>query len=262
MLWSVRTAFACLLWLTAAVPLGLYALHQRSPEAAVRAVLIGGNVVSWALVVGLLGGAAALVAFPPFLPALRLWLRRLRMQLGTDLGPLREAQARLRHLETAADHFVAGRVLLQQGRVREAAMHLDRAVHIDPHHAGSRYYLGLALAKVGQLQEAADQLVAAVQLDRSHAFGAALLELGIVLGRGGADAQAVEILAQHEREFGEHRRAMLHRARALHRLGRRDEALEVLRRAARPAAEGRALTLEDQLARAQARIALLRGGAP
>ena len=86
---------------------------------------------------------AALVLYPPFLPTAKLALRRLRSRLGTDLGPLREAEGRLRNFETAADHLTAGRVLYHQGRLHEALPHLIRAVEIDPRHAASRYQLGL-----------------------------------------------------------------------------------------------------------------------
>ena len=256
----ITRSFAGVLWLCALVPVALYFIHLSSPEAATRGVMAVGSALRWMLLGGAVAATVALVIYPPFLPGVRLSLRRLRTRLGTNLAPLREAEGRLQHFQTPADHLTAGRVLFQQGRLREALPHLVAAIELDPRHAGARYQLGLALIQARQLQGAAEQLAAAVQIDADHAFGNALLELGVVLERGNAGEQAVEALQRHTAKFGPDRRAMLHQARALTRLDRRDEAVELLRQAAQPPEDGRSMTLENQLARSQARVALLSGG--
>lgn len=256
-----RAAFAALLWGVAVFPPVLFVVHLGSPVAAVQLAQGIGTAARWTTLAG--GGlfVAGLLIYPPFLPSLRMGLRNVRMRLGTDLGPLREAQARLQHFETAADHLVAGRALLQQGKLGDSVVHLTRAVELDPEHAASRYQLGLALTKIGNLQAAADQLGWVVQHDPGHAFGAAMLELGVVLERGEAATQAVHVLERHEAEFGSNRRNLFHRARAHQTNGDREKALADLRAAAQPPEQGRKLTLDDELMRAKARMALLRGRA-
>ncbi|MEM7205875.1 MAG: tetratricopeptide repeat protein [Planctomycetota bacterium] len=257
---SLRAAAAALLWLAAAVPLVLYATHLGSPLAAVRLAGILGQGLRWVMLVGTVGFVALLLAYPPFLPHVRLWWRGLRQRMGGDLGPLREAQGRLKHLETAADHLVAGRAFLLQRRHAASLQHLRRAVELDGEHLASRYQLARALIEIGDLRGAIEQLATVIAKDESHAFGGALLELGITLARAGADAEAIAMLDRHTARFGPSRRAALHRAGALTHLGRGDEGVAALREAARPPEAGRSLSLEDQLYRARARVALWRRG--
>ena len=255
-----RALFAALLWGGAAFPVLLWAVSLASPLAAVR-VAAGAEVTARYGCLAIAGLAViALLFYPPFLPGLRLFLRSTRLRLGTDLGPLREAQERLRHLESAAEHLNAGRILFQNGKTMESMRHLRRAVELDGEHMGTRYWLGLALARAGDLRGAAEQLGRVVQQDPRHAFGGAMQELGVVLERGGGEAQAVQVLELHEREFGPNRRTAYHRALARGRLGDRQGASADLRAAAAPPASGHAMTLEDELMRARARVALWRGG--
>lgn len=259
MLLSIRAVFAVSLWLLALVPPALYLVHLSSPVAAVQVVEGAEAALRWALLGGFGVLAVMLLLYPPFLPGLRLGFRRLKGRVSTDMGPLREAQGRLQHLETAADHLIVGRALQTQGKMLESVHHLGRAVELDPTHSASRYQLGVALARAGNLQVAADQLAQVVENDPAHAFGAAMLEFGVVLERGSADQQAVAVFERYEQQFGDNRRSAYHRARSLSRLGRRDEAIAALEQAARPPEHG-TLGPEDELLRARARVGLMRGG--
>jgi tetratricopeptide (TPR) repeat protein len=255
-----RALFAALLWGSAAFPVLLWALSLSSPLLAVRVAAGAETTVRYGAFALAALALGALLFYPPFLPTLRLFVRTTRLRLGTDLGPLREAQERLRHFESAAEHLNAGRILLQSGKTFESIRHLQRAVELDGEHMGTRYWLGLTLARAGDLRGAAEQLAHVVQRDPRHAFGAAMQELGVVLERGGAEAQAVQVLERHEREFGPNRRTAFHRARARGRLGDAEGARADLRAAAAAPQAGHPMTLEDELMRARARVALWRGG--
>lgn len=257
---SIRPVFAASLCGLALIPPVLFAVHSASPDAAVRLVQTGGVVVRYAAMVSAAMVALGMLLYPPFLPSLRLAVARAKSRLGTDQTPLREAKARLQHLETAADLLVAGRASLALGKVDDSIGHLSRAVELDPTHAASRYQLGLALAHAGQLQASAEQFSRVIEQDPAHAFGAAMLELGVVLERLADDERAVAMLERHDKEFGANRRNLFHRARALSRLGRRDDAIEILRQAAKPPEANIKLPVEEELVRARARVALLRGG--
>jgi len=256
---SLRTLFAVALWSVALVPPALLLANLSSPVAAVQIALTLEAGLGWGATAAVGGVIAALLLYPPFLPGMRLALNRMKSRLSADIGPLREAQGRLQHLETAADHLIAGRALLAQRKLVESVAHLTRAVELDPTHTASRYHLGLALVRAGHLQAAAEQLSQVVEVDPAHAFGAAMLELGVVLERGGADQPAVGVFERHDREFGWNRRSGYHHARSLARIGRREEALTLLRKTARAPDQGK-LPLEEELLRARARVALLRGG--
>ncbi len=257
----LRTTGIGVLWAVGLVPVVLWLVHLSSPELAVQLAIAGRGALGWLLLGGGLAGGVAMVAYPPFLPSLRLAVSRLRLRMSTDVAPLREAQGRLQHLETAADHLTAGRILRQLGRAPDALSHLQRAVELDPEHAASRYQLGLALLHVGQPELAAAQLAATVQRDAGHAFGAAKLELGIALQRAGHLQEALAILDEQQRMYGESRRAQFHRAKALRGLSRDGEATDALRSVAKPPAGGTRLAAEDALLRARAVLALRTQGA-
>ncbi len=257
---SIRAVFAVVLWAAALLPVLLYVVHLSSPVAAVQVSLALGATVRNVLFYGAIAALLGIVVYPPFLPTLKIAFRRVKRRISTDLSALYEAQSRLEHLDTAADRLTAGRILLQQDRVRPAIEHLARAVELDPEHAATRYQLGLALGRAGDLPAATEQLRKVCEIDKGHAFGAGQLELGIVLERSGDNDGAIEVLEGHERDFGPNRRNMYHRALAHARRGERERSLEVLRATAAPPEADRKLTLEEELLRARARVALMRGG--
>lgn len=256
---SIRSIFAVVLWAAALTPPALIVLAERDPLMAIT-LWRGAVRVATALGLGVLGaGVLGLLLCPPFLPGLRLGWRRVKRRLTVDPAPLMEALGRLKHFENAEDHLTAGRVLAEQGKLREALEHLGRAVELDPERLAPRYELGVVLAGVNP-ETAARILEDVVRADERHAFGEALLLLGVCLERIGEHRRAAEALARHEELFGENRRALLHRGRALARLGDRETALELLRRAARVPGDHERLDPEDALARALARVELLRKG--
>jgi tetratricopeptide (TPR) repeat protein len=257
---SFRHSFGLLLWLSALAFPALWLVHRGSPAAAVRAVEQAQRALGWAAIgAGTLAGLGLLL-FPPFLPWLRLTVARLKERLSTDPGPLLEAQARLRNLETVPDHLLVGRALLQRGEPAPAVAHLARAVELDPDHLPCRFWLGRALAAVGDVPRAVEQLAAVVARDERHAFGEALLELGRLLVRGRDDARALAVLERCEQLFGPSPRALFYKARAQAGLSRHDAARASLRRAAQRPDKDRHAAPHDALYRARARVALLRGG--
>jgi len=254
---SIRAAFGLVLWIAALFPLVLYGVHRFSPVSAVQIALVAEGAVRATLWFGTLAALVATVLYPPFLPSLRIGLRRLKGRLATDQGPMRHAQERLAHLETAPDHVIVGRALMQQGNLPQAVAHLRRAVELDPEHAGSHYHLALALARHGDPAGAAQQFTETVARDPGHAFGQAMLELGVTYERGGADDHAIEVLQRYHEQFGESRRSNYHLARAFARSGKSAEARTLLQRVAATADVGHQLSLDDQLLRARARVALV-----
>ncbi|MDP6931152.1 MAG: tetratricopeptide repeat protein [Planctomycetota bacterium] len=257
---TIRTAFAACLWLTALVPPVLYAIHLGSPVAAIEIAGQVGTLLRW-LLIGI-GGIAILgmIIFPPFLPWLKLRLHRFKRRITTDPGPLLEAKQKLEHLETVPHHLLVGRILREQNQAAQSLPHFVRAIELEPGLIGARYELGITLSKLGHLEEAAEQLALVVREDEQHAFGAALLAFGLILERGDANEAAVQALERHEQLFGETRQGLYHRARARSRSGATEDAIALFQRAARPGDNETRLTAEDDLVRAQARVALWKGG--
>ncbi|MGA0058955.1 MAG: tetratricopeptide repeat protein [Planctomycetota bacterium] len=199
--------------------------------------------------------ALALLAWPPFLPGLRLWLARVRDRMSVDQGPMLTAQDRLRHFETAPDHVTVGLAQLRLGQAGKAIPHFGRALQLEPTHVAARFHLGRALLQVGALDKARLALADVVRIDPAHAFGRALLELAEACERTGDDATAERILADHERSHGPHRRADLARGRLALQRGDREAARVFLDRAAAPPGAGtRRLTPDEAFDRARARV--------
>ena len=257
MLHSLRALLAGLLWLCALVPPLLLAVHWwASPLAALQLGAVLWVAVVWiARVVGV-AAIVALLAWPPFLPSLRVALQRLRGQMSVPRGPVLEAQARLRHFENPADHAVLGRSYRELGQLPRAVGHLTRALELEPDNTAARAALGQTLLELGDLQGALDHLGRVVQADERHAFGQPLLLLGEVLQRGGRPREAVTVLQRHEQLNGENPRAQLAQARALLALGEKARAREVLRRAAAKPPPGRRPTAQESLMRARAKALL------
>jgi tetratricopeptide (TPR) repeat protein len=72
--------------------------------------------------------------------------------------------------DSTVAHNNLGTVLLERGKVDEAAVHFHRALEIEPDHAMAHYNLGGVFRQKGQLDAAMAQFQSAVQLEPSHAM--------------------------------------------------------------------------------------------
>ncbi|GAB4143447.1 MAG: hypothetical protein Fur0037_11060 [Planctomycetota bacterium] len=245
------------LWIAAAFPLVLLAVHEISPVAAVS---IASEAARWSLRL-CLGVTAVFAAGLALLPTVRagvafafsMWLDSVRR----NPAPLRKAQMELRHAETAARHFEVGRLAALQGDLRLAATHLSRALEIDPEIDSALFLLGKTAFQAKDFSSAGRILGEVVAKDPNHAFGEALLLLGrcrYVLG----DVEcAAELLQRHDREQGGNSKSKFWLAQALFAAGRAAAAEEALRAAATPL-QGRRETPEERFYRARARVRLWR----
>jgi tetratricopeptide (TPR) repeat protein len=257
---SPRLLLVLALWVAALWPLLVLALGAVSPVAGVRAGNLATRGIGWTLW-GTAALAVALVVFyPPFVPGLRLRLRRLWQRLGTSDKPVRDAYARLAQLETVNDHFAVGRFLRERGQAAPAVKHLQRAVELDAGHLGARYQLALARRDAGDLQAAVDELQRVIAVDAGFASGQPLLDLATILLHAHLHAEADALLAHYRRLHGDTRVALVLQARALAGVGRREDGVALLRQAASPPATPGRVTAEEAHARARARVALWFGG--
>ena len=256
---ALRLVPLAIVWLAAAWPVVLYAVHCQDPEAAVRLAQIAWLGVARTF----LGGGAllvvALVVFPPAPAWLRLTGNRMLRSLTTDSAPLRRALADLQHFESAARHLDAGRLALQSGKIETAAPHLLRAVELDPTLPGAQHQLGLLLFRLHGLPAAFAAFRTAERLDPGHAFGEALLHAGRCAFLLGDVAGAVQLLQQHQRTHGGGRRSHCWLADALAANGDAEGARAALGYAAAPVTQR--LTAEENWFRALARVRLWRRGA-
>ncbi|MCA8943261.1 MAG: hypothetical protein KDB80_11930 [Planctomycetes bacterium] len=257
---SIRIAFAVLLFVVAAIPPVLLLLDAEAPGRAAR---ITGSV--WAVAVqsfwyALAAALVAALVYPPTMPWLRLLLRGMRERLTVDQSPMFQALGRLEHHETADDHFAIAQVRWQLRDIGKVLFHVNRALELDPRCTKARFLGAKALFDIGQVPHAANAYAQVVAADEQFGFGDALLGLGRCLVLLGQDADAVRALERHETIYGPSRRALVLRARLARREHDGAAARELLRRAAQPPGEGEPMSLEEQLARARARVALWRLG--
>lgn len=259
---ALRASFAVVLWGAAAVVLAIVVLGDGDPQGVADAVDAMAGIAGQLGLGALLAALAAILLWPPVVPGLRLLLRRLKDRMSVDQRPLVEAQARLAHFANAADFLTVGKTCLRMGDVKRALPALVRAVEIDPSSPGACAALGQAFFAAGDLKNAVGALGHAVELDESQGFGDALLLLGTALGRLARHDEAEAVLARHEARFGASRRADLVRANAARARGDGAAAMRFLDRAARPIETTGPVPIEERYARAKARVAKLRGGAP
>jgi tetratricopeptide (TPR) repeat protein len=257
---SPRVLAVSVLWLAAAWPLVLLLLGLVQPAAGVRAARLATTAVGWLAWGTLMLGVLAVLVYPPFVPGVRLRLRRIWQQLATADKPVRDAFARLAQLETVNDHFLVGRFLRERRQPAAARKHLQRAVELDPTHTSARYQLALALRETGDLQGAVDELQRVLAADPQLASGQPFLDLAEILEQARLHVEADAVLRRFRGMHGDARAALVLHARALAALGRRDECLGLLRQAAAAPPPGTRVTLEDERARARARVALWFGG--
>lgn len=238
----------------------LLALGVTSPAWGVRAAHFASRGAGWLLWGAAISAGVAVLLYPPFVSGLRLRLRRTWLKLATSDKPVRDAYARLAQFETVNDHFAVGRFLRERGQGAAAVKHLERAVQLDGTHTGARYQLALARRDAGDLQGAVEALEQVLAADTQLASGQPFLDLATILEQARMHHEADFVLRRFRSLHGDPRIALVLHARALAGLGRREESRMLLQEAAAAAPAGRALSLEEQHARARARVALWFGG--
>lgn len=237
MRFPLRAAFAALLWLVAAWPIALIAIAASSPPRAMQLEdAVVGTAHRLLLWIGI-AAALALVLWPPFLPSLVLWFRKIRQRLSVNRLPTLEALDRLRSFENPADHLTAGRGLLAQGVPRQAVAHLVRAIELDGKDLRARFLLAQALTQLGALKDAAQILDQVVTQDSEHGFGDAMLLLAELNLKLGATETAAAALERFVARYGKRRQALFLLFLAQRELGKKKEALAALQDAARPLAK-------------------------
>jgi tetratricopeptide (TPR) repeat protein len=245
-----------LLWALALTPLALIAgaelLHAPTATAAIadRA----GRIVGTASYGAAILAGLALLVWPPALPGLRLALRGMRSRLSVDHARMLGALQRLKEFETGSDHRDVARARLQLGDAKGALPHAVRAVELEPQSLQHRLLFSRIALRSGHVPEARAQLEAIVEREENFAFGDALVLLAEARRRSGEPEAALAALTRHAAHNGDRRDVALQRARLLERLGRADEAAAALALAVRPPAEGERLDLDQQYARALARV--------
>lgn len=256
----IRKTFAVLLFVVALVPLALIVGFSVDLDGLYAVSYYGHMWLRGIFFLGLGCLGVLLVLYPPFLPFLRLRARQTWRRLGTDRGPLYDGIARMRHLETHADRLNVGRMARQMGEIPMAMENLRRAFELEPDHVAGRYQLALLLIDVNDYPDAATLLESVVHDDEKHAFGDALLHLSQTLFRMHRDADALAYIQKHQHLFPGSRQIHLLAARTLAELSRIEEAREQLRAARRPPEDKERLSPLEKLARARARVLMLRKG--
>lgn len=260
MVLSIRKVFSALLWGAALVPPALYVSSLSAPVETVQFALRAREYLLWTG-----AGVAALVLlllllYPPFLPFVRLQLAGIKRRLASDHKPLYDGLYRLQHLETHADHLQVGRAARNLGQLQMAAVHLARAFEMDPTHLSGRYELGRALCELSAFKDAVPILESVVREDEQHGYGDALHLLGMAYARAGATEQAITTLRRQQALFPHSRQVHLLLARVLSKAGDAEASIAELEKAAAPRQKDERVDHAEQLARAQARVALWRGG--
>lgn len=243
-------------WAIALVPPALWLVHLSDPEAAVRTAQVAWLWTGRVLLAAAVCTALALLVWPPAAAGVRLLFARARRLLTSDRAPLQRALGELQHFESASRHLEVGRLALQLDETERAAVHLRRALELDPAIAGAHHQFGLVLLHAGHDEPALGHFLAAEKLDPGHAFGDALLHAGRAAFRLGRHEDAAAMLRAHEQRHGGGRRSHLWLGDALAAIGDRDGARQAWQTAAAP---GR-LTAEENWSRAVARVRLWRRG--
>jgi len=148
-------------------------------------------------------------------------------QLGTLFLRRRRDRANMRALaavDSPHNHGKLGALLLAQGRLRRALVHLEAAAAGEAEVAEWHYRLGATRLALGRPAEALPELERAVEIDEEHAYGAALMRLAEARAATGAQAEALADFERLERNHGPSPESAFRRGAALKALGRKDEA--------------------------------------
>jgi len=116
-----------------------------------------------------------------------------------------------------------GAVLMNRGKVDEAADLLREALSLDRHHAISNYNLGNVLKKQGNLEGAKERYLRAIESDRNHA--GAHFNMGNICQQEGSLDEALSYFHNAISIDPSHIAAHLNRGNILKIQGRTDEAL-------------------------------------
>jgi len=131
---------------------------------------------------------------------------------------------RLLAVDTPHNRGKLGSLFLGQGRARKALGHLEVAMAGEPGVAEWAYRAGCAHLSLGELEEAEAALVRATELDEEYAYGGALMRLAETRSRLGRHEEALELLLRQEQNHGPSPENAYRRGLAQKKLGRREEA--------------------------------------
>ncbi len=247
-----------LVWAAAVAPVVAWLLCRADPELAVRAHQTVSTWLGALLLASAALAALLLLLLPPARAGVRLLQARARRLLTSDRAPLQRALQDLQHFDSAARHLEVGRLALQLDETERAALHLRRALELEPGSAAAHHQFALVLARAGHHDAALAHFQAAERLEPGHAFGDALLHAGRAAFRLGRAAEAAALLRDHAQRHGGSRRSQLWLGDALAAVGDADGARRAWQDAASPASAR--LSAEENWCRAVARVRLWRRG--
>ncbi len=161
-------------------------------------------------------------------------------RLGEHTLQLRRQQNLAKELGTVETPFVQGKLgslMLAQRRYKAAIPLLESARDGEPESAEWHYRLGQALLGERRAAEAAESLKQALAIDAEYAYGEASLRLAEALASLGQHEDVLAVLDGFDRNHGESPESAYRHGAALKALGRKSEALTILRRVPKLAAE-------------------------
>jgi tetratricopeptide (TPR) repeat protein len=147
-------------------------------------------------------------------------------ELARRVAPLVRAASRPGPGALDADGFYEWGCDLEPGAPREARAAYERALSLDPHHAGASLNLGRLLHEAGDLDGAEVRYRSALR--SSEQEGVAAFDLGVLLEDRGRDPDALLAYERALRADPALADAHFNASRVLERMGRRAEALRHL----------------------------------
>jgi tetratricopeptide (TPR) repeat protein len=148
-------------------------------------------------------------------------------RIGERMLMARKSASQIRTLaavDSAHNQGKIGVLYMAQGRARKALPYLERAASGEPGVADWHYRLAQARLALGQREAALADLERCTRIDDEHAYGAALRARAATLNDLGRPAEALDVLAEVERNHGPSAESAYRRGRALRALGRKAEA--------------------------------------
>jgi tetratricopeptide (TPR) repeat protein len=233
-------------------------LYATAPIAFVEALEIletGGSWLSMAgLYVVLPLAALVLVAWPPALAGLRLYLGGLFGKLNLDRKAERDLLLRLEQFENSPDLVNLGQLYGDAGLHDQAIPPLVKAAEIDPNEARIHFLLARSLHALGQLGPARQAAEHAISLDPQVGYGRAVLLAGELALRDDDLDRAAGLARMYQDEHGDDSAGLMLTARTADARGEtelRDSALTRLLELG--PGNGKRFSPEESLARHTAR---------